>query len=359
MTHSPVWKHPLVWLAAVAAGLWALGALINALSPILGPFLAAGILAFVCNPLVERLHRRGVGRSVASVVAIVVLVALLALVIGVLIPLVQEEISKLIERLPVMLNWLTERASHWLSTPGGQSLQIDANSIRKFLANHKDQASGVAGAVLSYVGSSGSAVLGFFGTLLITPVVMFYLLRDGPALGARLSRLVPRAQAADVGRIMHSIDGVLAEFLRGQLAVMFSLAVFYSVALWLAGMDYALPVGLLTGLLVFVPYVGFGLGLLLAMLVSLQQGWPIWALVLGVFGLGQVLESFVLTPRLVGERIGLHPVAVIFALMAFGQLFGFIGVLLALPAAAVLLVALREVQAMYLRSDFYRGSDNA
>ena len=354
-----VWKHPLVWLTVVAALLWAAGAMMVSLSPILSPFVLAVMLAYVCNPLVEALGRRRVNRSLGAVVAIACLVAAVTVLVMVLIPLVQDELSKLTERLPALLAWVTDRARPWLIEHGVAAPTVDAASIKKFLANHRDSAQSVLGYVLTSLGSSGAAVLSLAGTLLIAPVVMFYLLRDWPQLCQRVTGLIPRPFEARVVAIMQNIDSVLAEFLRGQLAVMISLAVFYSVALWIVGMDYALPVGLITGLLVFVPYVGFGAGLVLAMLVSIQQGWPTWGLVLGVFGLGQVLESFVLTPRLVGERIGLHPVAGIFALMAFGQVFGFIGVLLALPAAAVLLVGLREVRAVYLRSDFYRGSDNA
>jgi predicted PurR-regulated permease PerM len=157
--------------------------------------------------------------------------------------------------------------------------------------------------------------------------------------------------------IVDAIDAVLAEFMRGQLSVMAALAVFYSLGLWIAGVDYAVPLGLLSGLLGFIPYVGFSTGLALALLVStLQfQGWPPVIGVAIVFGVGQILESFVLTPWLVGERIGLHPLAVIFALMAFGQLFGFVGILIALPASAALLVGLREVRRLYLASDLYQG----
>jgi predicted PurR-regulated permease PerM len=185
---------------------------------------------------------------------------------------------------------------------------------------------------------------------------MFYLLRDWNRTVARIDDLLPRRWRRRVRTIAGEIDRVLAEFLRGQLSVMGVLALYYSVALTFAGLQFALPIGILTGLLVFIPYVGFGLGLILGVLAALLQwsGWPGFVAVLGVYGVGQLLENYVLVPFLVGDRIGLHPLAVIFALLAFGQLFGFAGVLLALPVSAALLVGLRHLRRAYFTSDLYR-----
>ena len=203
----------------------------------------------------------------------------------------------------------------------------------------------------------GSALVGLAALVLLIPVVMFYLLQDWPQLVANVQAIIPRPMLPRTLRIFNDIDSVLSQFLRGQLSVMLLLAVFYSVGLWLAGLKFALPVGVITGLLVFIPYIGFGGGLVLAILTALLQadGWSPLIGVAIVYGLGQAIESFVLTPYLVGERIGLHPVAVIFALMAFGQLFGFVGVLVALPASAAILVGLRELRAAWLTSRIYRG----
>jgi len=178
---------------------------------------------------------------------------------------------------------------------------------------------------------------------------------------ARIATLAPRRWLGTVTRIARDMDAVVGEFLRGQLAVMATLSLYYALALWAAGLDYALPIGILTGVLSFVPFLGFGLGVILALLVALLQftDWTGVAWVAGIYLAGQVLESYVITPRLVGERVGLHPVAVIFAFAAFGQLFGFVGVLLAVPLAAILLVALRELRGVYEASDFYAGSYNA
>jgi predicted PurR-regulated permease PerM len=202
------------------------------------------------------------------------------------------------------------------------------------------------------------AVLGWLVNALLIPVVLFYLLMDWHSLLAHLRNAVPRRWVGKTLEMARETDGLLAQYLRGQLAVMLVLSVYYSVALAIAGFDVALPVGIITGLLVFIPYLGFGLGLTLALISAVLQFDGLQGLIAVaiIYGLGQVLESFILTPRLVGERIGLHPVTVIFALLAFGQLFGFAGVLLALPATAVVSVALRHLRAQYVDSSFYRQS---
>jgi predicted PurR-regulated permease PerM len=204
----------------------------------------------------------------------------------------------------------------------------------------------------------GSVALAMAGYAVLVPVALFYMLHDWTRLVNSVVVLVPPAWRERFDHFMRDCDLVLGEYLRGQLLVMLALAVFYTVGLWLFGLDLALPIGVFTGLAVFVPYLGFGLGMVLALLAGLLQFASAQALVMVavVYGLGQVLESFVLTPRLVGERIGLHPLAVILSLMAFGQVFGFVGVLMALPASAVLLVGLRRLRHQYLQSDLYQKS---
>jgi predicted PurR-regulated permease PerM len=199
------------------------------------------------------------------------------------------------------------------------------------------------------------AVLGWLASLMLIPVVLFYLLLDWHTLIARFASNVPRRWMTKVRELAKETDSLLAQYLRGQLAVMLSLALFYSIALSLVGLDVALPIGILTGLLSFIPYVGFGLGFVLALLAGILQFTSLQGMLLvaAVYGLGQVLESFILTPRLVGERIGLSPLIVIFALLAFGELFGFVGVLLALPASAILSVAYKHMRRAYLASAFY------
>jgi len=191
--------------------------------------------------------------------------------------------------------------------------------------------------------------------LALIPVVTFYVLRDWNVILARLDDLTPQRWRPKVRTIASQIDNVLAEFLRGQILVMLVLAIYYAIALWAVGLDRAFAIGILTGVLVFIPYVGFGLGLTLGVLAALLQwhGLPGFVAVLAVYGVGQLVENYVLIPTLVGDRIGLHPLAVIFSLLAFGQLFGFVGILLALPIAAALLVGLRHIRAAYVDSPVY------
>jgi predicted PurR-regulated permease PerM len=216
-------------------------------------------------------------------------------------------------------------------------------------------ASGIAKRVFAYLGGGGLALAGFLMNLLLIPVVLFYVLRDWPGLLANVDAAIPRKLHTNVTTIAREIDAVLSEFLRGQLSVMLIMSVFYVAGLWLAGLNFALPVGLITGLLVFIPYVGSGTGLVLGTVAAVMQFPSIngVALVWVVFAIGQLLEGIAITPWLVGNRIGLHPVVVLFALLAFGQVFGFFGVLLALPASAAMLVGLRHLMAHYRGSNLY------
>ena len=211
--------------------------------------------------------------------------------------------------------------------------------------------------MLSGVKAGGLLLLSILVNLALIPVVMFYLLRDWPMLLARIDDLTPPRWRGKVRAIAHDIDLVLAEFLRGQGMVMVVLAAYYAVALSIAGLDRAVAIGILTGVLVFIPYVGYGLGLVLGVTAAALQftGWPGFVAVLAVYGIGQLMENYVLVPWLIGDRIGLHPLAVIFALLAFGQLFGFAGVLLALPVSAALLVGLRHLRAAYVASPLYEA----
>jgi predicted PurR-regulated permease PerM len=212
-------------------------------------------------------------------------------------------------------------------------------------------------AVLASARVGGSALLGWAATVFLVPVLLFYLLLDWHRMLAQVQGAIPRRWVGRVVTMAGEVNELLGQYLRGQLLVMLVLAVYYSSTLALAGLDVALPVGILTGLLVFIPYLGFGLGLALALIAAVLQfpGLSGLVYVAVIYGAGQVIEGFFLTPRLVGERIGLNPLAVIFALLAFGQLFGFAGVLLALPASAVLMVAFRHLRHHYLRSSFYNA----
>jgi predicted PurR-regulated permease PerM len=334
------------------------------LMPIITPFLVSAILAYVCNPLVDRLEKlafgkRRVGRSISALLVMLLLFTVIIVVLLIVIPLLQKEVLMLFERLPTYISTLRLRLDPWLMQHFGVSLAIDMAQIQDLITKHWasywKSASNFAGQFLLIVSNSGLALLAMLANLLLIPIVLFYLLRDWHGIIARIALVLPRRYLAKTTTIAQEIDMVLAEFLRGQVSVMLLMSAFYAIGLWLAGLELALPIGLVAGLLGFVPYLGIGTGMLLAFFASalqftsLNQCVP----VIVVFGLGQMLESMLLTPWLVGDRIGLHPVMVIFILLAGGQLFGFSGILLALPLGAALAVGFKHVRASYLKSDLY------
>lgn len=335
--------------------------LLYVLSPILTPFLLAGILAYILAPLVDALCRLRLPRLLAVTLVMLASSAALSLLILILIPMISEEIQRLVARLPQAMELWNTQALPWLQTHLGLNprLKFDAPQLKQLISDNWESIRNLLNNLLPSLKIGGQAILGFITNLLLVPLVMFYLLLDWHPLRARLADYVPRPWHAATLRLAGNIDAVLAEFLRGQVSVMLALALYYSVGLWLAGVHYALPVGVYSGLLIVIPYLGFASGLVLALLTALLQfsGSEVIIGVAIVYALGQVLESVWLTPWLVGNRIGLSPLAVIFALLAFGQLFGFFGILLALPASAALLVGLRELRQLYFASHFYRGAD--
>lgn len=347
--------------AAWAGVALALVALFYALSPILAPFAIAAVFAYICDPAVNWMVTRRIPRPAAVLLVILGAGLLLVLLFLILAPMIWREAIALIRRLPDLIELLNARVAPVLQARFDLDFQLDAAFVRTWIAEHWDSAQDLIPIILGQLRQGGLALLGAAASIFLVPVVMFYLLQDWPRILDGLQTVIPRPMLERTMRIINDIDRVLSEFLRGQLSVMLLLAVYYSVGLWIAGLKFALPVGVITGLLVFIPYVGFGGGLLLAILAALLQaeGWSPLIGVAIVFGLGQLIESFVLTPYLVGERIGLHPLAVIFALMAFGQLFGFVGILVALPASAAILVGLREVRTAWLTSRVYLGDKPA
>ncbi len=346
-------RHYL-WLAgAVLVVVFAL----HWLGAVLTPFLIGAIFAYLGRPLVSVLARRRVPRALGALLVITLFgVAILALFL-ILAPLIQAEFALATKRLPELFGSFTERFAPWVEQKLGIKLALDLVTLRDFLAANLESVQELSMHVLAGVRTGGLILVSLVINLALIPVVMFYLLKDWDMLVGRVDELVPLGWRAKVRQIAKQIDAVLAEFLRGQLSVMTVLAVFYAIGLWIAGLEFALPVGVLTGLLVFIPYVGFGLGLVLGIVAALLQwsGWPDFFAILSVYALGQILENYVLIPWLVGDRIGLHPLAVIFALLAFGALFGVAGVLLALPVSAALLVGLRHLRAAYVASPLYRG----
>ena len=350
---------PRQYLWIVAAAIVAVLAL-EFLGPVLTPFLVGAIFAYIGAPLVDRLQRRRVSRTIGTLVVVLLFGVAVFAILLVLVPLVQAEIGLAAKKLPELLARLSAHASPWLEENLGIAVALDFASLRDFVAEHLDEAKGYTGRIVAGLKAGGLLLLSIVVNAALIPVVMFYLLRDWHLLWGRLYDLVPARWRWKTRQIAGEIDGVLAEFLRGQGMVMGSLALYYVVGLWIAGLQFALPIGILTGLLVFIPYVGFGTGLVLGMLAALLQwnGVPGFLAIVAVYGIGQILENYVLIPWLIGDRIGLHPLAVIFALLAFGNLFGFAGVLLALPASAALLVGLRHLRRAYSDSALYAEDDD-
>ena len=322
------------------------GVLLYLLAPVLTPFLIAALLAYMFNPLVTRLEDWRVPRTLSVLLLFVLLGGLLTLLGLWLVPRLQQQVSAFATDIPGYVDVLQHRLLPWLqSLLGDQVAQLDVGFLKQRIIEHWQEVGTAAGDLLSTLTRSGMRVAGWFVNLLLVPVVAFYLLRDWNRIVQNVHRLFPSSQRARVARLAGETDQVLGAFLRGQLSVMLALAIVYSTGLWLVGLDLALPIGLLAGLVSFVPYLGFVVGLASASVAALFQFQDVWmfAWVIAVFVVGQLLDGTLLTPNLVGERIGLHPVAVIFAVLAGGQLFGFFGVLLALPAAAVILVWLRHL----------------
>ena len=343
--------HYLWWLAlATIAGL-----LIYLLSPILTPFLLAGIIAYIFNPLVTKIELWKINRSLGAILIMAFLLCILTALIIIITPLFERKISLLIEKMPVYLETIRSGLVPWLETQLGTNLQLDSAQLKLVLQQHWQDTGGVLAKLIPSIQSSGVATMEFVLNMLLMPVVLFYLLRDWAHLIKLIDETIPRHWHEQVNELANASDKVLAEFLRGQLSVMLIMSFCYVTGLWIVGLEFALPIGIIAGVLVFVPYLGLGIGLVLATLAALIQfqDWSALLQVWLIFGIAQLLESMVITPWLVGNRIGLHPVIVIFALLAFGQLFGFVGLLLALPASAVLLVWLRHVRKQYLESNLY------
>lgn len=347
------------WLGLAA--LLLLGWLVYQLQPVLMPFLVGTLLAYLGDPLVDRLQERGLSRT-WGVVAVFALFSLIVLaMLLVLLPLLGRQLLRLYELAPQAIDWLQLHALPWLQAQLGLRADFwQLAQLKTLLTEHLGQTTDIAQMLLARVTSSSLALLAWLGNLLLIPVVGFYLLRDWDLMLARLRTLLPRRREGLVVVLVGECHEVLGAFLRGQLLVMLALALVYAAGLSLLGLELGLLIGLLAGLASIVPYMGFAIGIVAALLAALFQFGLEWYPLLGVlavFTVGQLLEGMWLTPLLVGDRIGLHPVAVIFAILAGGQLFGFTGVLLALPVAAVIMVLLRHVHDFYKLSALYGVSD--
>jgi predicted PurR-regulated permease PerM len=336
----------LNWLIAIALT----GVVFYLLAPVLTPFVAAALLAYIGDPLADRLQKLKLPRTLAVVAVFLITFLVLALLIVLVGPLIKTQVGALFEALPdiarkVEQEWLPNVAG-WLNLEGGEDVGIAA-----FLARYSDMVGTWSGKVLMSVGKSGGALVAAVLSLFLIPILTFYLLRDWDMIVKHLGALVPESQRDTIFRLASETDDVLGAFLRGQILVMTGLAVIYSLGLSLIGLKFAIAIGVVSGLVSFVPYLGFVFGITLATLTVALEPNPLWLLVgvIATFSIAQFIEGSVLTPKLVGDRIGLHPVIVIFAVAAGGQLFGFFGILLALPMAAVLSVLVRFAYQRYLK----------
>ncbi len=353
MTTFPAQRQTLAWLIVGIAAL----TLLWLLAPVLSPFLVGAVAAYALHPLVERLARTGVPRVLAvalvEILAILTLVAVLLLMV----PILSKELPLLRDQIPVLAERLNLALTPWLAQLG-IDVALDIASVKAFVLTYLDaNLEDWFATLLNSARIGGSFLLTLIGILVLVPVALFFLLLDWPRLTLRVHNLVPPRLRPKVEGFLDECDSMLGQYLRGQLLVMAILAIYYAVGLAAFGFDLAVPVGVFTGLAIFIPYLGFGLGLLLALLAGVLQfgGWFGVIAVAVVFGIGQLVEGLYLTPRLVGERIGMNPLMVIFALLAFGHLFGFVGVLIALPVSAVLAVVLRRLHGAWFASALYRG----
>lgn len=334
--------------AGVCALLWLLG-------PVLAPFAAGGLLAYLGDPLADRLEARRVPRTIAVVLVFAAIFVALTLLVVLVLPLLERQIAALAAKLPEYLRWAQETVLPMLRQTLGIEETFDLQAVGAALKQHWEEAGGFLAALVGSITRSSGVLVGWVANLLLIPVVTFYLLRDWDLLVARIRDLLPRRIEPVVSTLAAESDEVLGAFLRGQLLVMLGQGLIYSAGLWLVGLDFALLIGMFAGLVSFVPYLGAIVGVAAASLAAYFQFQELWQLLLVwlVFGIGQAVEGMLLTPLLVGDRIGLHPVAVIFAVLAGGQLFGFFGVLVALPVAAVIMVLLRHTRDEYFRSALY------
>lgn len=352
ITDSRLWFY----LAILLAGGW----LLTLLAPVLTPFVGAMLLAWLGDPLCQRLEAKGLSRNQAVALVFFGFLLLFLLALLVLIPQLEAQISYLVSHFPTYLAWLKAKVLPWLEGYLGYSLGQSTDIqflgvLQKLLGEHWREAGGLLKLMLGSIAHSGSALLGLLVNLLLIPVLGFYLLRDWRELTQGLYSLLPRRFAPIIGQLSGESDAMLSAFIKGQLMVMLSLGIIYSLGLWMLGIKVALLIGLIAGLVSFVPYLRLILGVLMAGVAAVLQFQSVTPLlgVAIVFLIGQVAESIYLTPKWVGEQIGMHPVAVIFAIMAGGQLFGFFGVLVALPVAAVAMVWLKHMVARYRASSLY------
>jgi predicted PurR-regulated permease PerM len=345
------WDRPVVfWLVA---GLLLVG-LVALLRDALLPFALAAAIAYFLNPITNVLQRIGLGRTLASLLVVACMATTLAAVLFFLLPLLVGQMRQLAQSLPGDLARLQSGLEAWGAAHLGDSFP----AFKAGLTELAQSSSNMIGGFAQGLWSRGLAVVNLISLVLVTPVVAFYLLRDWGKMLGRIDGWLPRAHADTIRRLAGDVDTAVSAFVRGQGTICLILAILYAAALTAIGLSYGLVIGLATGLLAFIPMVGWALGLVLALVIAIAQAWPDTTLplmVLGIYGAGMALDAAVLSPSIVGQRVGLHPVWLMLALFAFSALFGFLGVLVAVPVAAAIAVLVRFARDRYLASEIYHG----
>ena len=343
------WIIPVVCVLIL---LWFL----NAIQGILLPFALAFVLAYLLNPLVSWLGKR-IGRTLAAALAVVFVLIMCILLSFLLLPILQTQISLFIGRVPLMADQLVGYLKKFVLWSRPEMSYQQIYHLSEATTQTTISILKALGVGLNHVVSGGLAVVNILALLFISPIILFYILKDLPKMKKKTQEALPRAYRGQIQSLAQELDKTLAGFLRGQSSVCVLLALYYATALTLIGLDLGVVIGLTTGILSFIPYVGFLIGLVISLILALVQstGWSLILWVLGVFIVGNILEGYVLTPNLVGRKVGLHPVWILFALLAGGAMFGFLGVLVAVPVAAVIGVLVRHLYALYQNSRFYKG----
>ncbi|QEP43076.1 AI-2E family transporter [Ectothiorhodospiraceae bacterium BW-2] len=333
--------------------LWLIGSL---LMPILPPFLIGMLLAYIGDPLVDKLERRPLSRT-RSVTIVFAAISVISLgILLVIVPLLQQQLAILLARIPEYISYFQ---NHWIPVltqwiPVDEEL-FSLNSLLNQLKPNIEQTGQAFSSIFALISGSGMALIYWVTNLLLLPLVTFYMLRDWDIWIAFLARWIPRPIHPTVVKLMQESDSMLGAFFRGQLLVAMLLGTIYSIGLWWVGLEFSLLIGMVAGLVSIAPYLGFIVGIALASIAALLQfhDWTPLLSIVAVFSIAQLIEGFFLTPWLLGDKLGLHPVLVLFAIMAGGELFGFWGILLALPVTAVLAVWLRHGSRAYLNSSWY------
>tara|TARA_R110001592_G_scaffold363323_1_gene683928 strand:+ start:21059 stop:22141 length:1083 start_codon:yes stop_codon:yes gene_type:complete len=346
------------WSIALAVGAVA-ALLFYLLQPILLPFVLGSLVAYLGDPLVDMLARRRISRTLGVAIVFFVFSTLVAIAFVLAVPLLLHQLDLLLAKIPAIYSWLTQETLPWIQRKFDLPLErLPQLNWSGQLADHWQSLGKFTAQTLVKLSGSGASMLLAMANLALVPVVAFYLMRDWDRLVAKTLGVLPLVWQDKVSHIVAEADEVVGAFLRGQFLVMCTLSVVYGFGLWLVGLQLALLLGVVAGLASIVPYLGFTVGVVASCIAAYAQfgEWSVLLWVLLVFGIGQAIESMILTPVLVGDRIGLHPVAVIFALMVGGQMAGFVGVVVALPVAAVVMVFLRHALSHYRASDIYGGS---